>query len=443
MRSLTDMIETSPLDGTTKGMPPTDNPVTLGTVGAQGWNVIRGDLVLPVLTLRESRFANNLASMRAFAEHHGLALAPHGKTPMAPQLFRRYVDEGGAWGVSVATVQQAAVAAAAGVPHVLIPNQVVARANVERLATLRAARPDGLFAVFVDSEAALEHLVRFGPRRLAKGDRFDILIEVGAQGARTGTRTLAHAEALIKTAASRADVLRIVGVGCYEGAISRPDADEACQAVDDYLGFTVDVFNRAAAMDAFAEVGEAILTGGGSVWFDRVARAFTTARFEHPVRTVLRCGSYAFIDHVMFQDKLAAIDARSGFALAGGPACASDAFLPALELWAAVQSLQDPGVAIVTMGRRDLPHDAGWPIPLRQYRDGAELDTISAGNSEWAVLKSDDQHAYMRVPPAADVKVGDLFAFGLSHPCSAFDRWDVVYQVDEAFNVLGAVKTFF
>jgi D-serine dehydratase len=41
------------------------------------------------------------------------------------------------------------------------------------------------------------------------------------------------------------------------------------------------------------------------------------------------------------------------------------------------------------------------------------------------------------------VRVGDLFAFGISHPCTAFDKWRLVFRVDDDFNVTGAVKTFF
>jgi D-serine dehydratase len=49
----------------------------------------------------------------------------------------------------------------------------------------------------------------------------------------------------------------------------------------------------------------------------------------------------------------------------------------------------------------------------------------------------------VRYPRGADIRVGDLFALGISHPCTAFDKWDVLYRVDEEFNVLEALKTFF
>ena len=84
---------------------------------------------------------------------------------------------------------------------------------------------------------------------------------------------------------------------------------------------------------------------------------------------------------------------------------------------------------------------SGYPFPLRQYRDGRPLAEVA--DAGYAIVNSNDQHSYLRYPAGADIRIGDLFAFGISHPCTAFDKWDVLYRVDEAFNVIGAVKTFF
>ena len=43
----------------------------------------------------------------------------------------------------------------------------------------------------------------------------------------------------------------------------------------------------------------------------------------------------------------------------------------------------------------------------------------------------------------ADLRVGDLFSFGISHPCTAFEKWDVLYRVDQDYNVTEAIKTYF
>ena len=446
MISSPESIRAWPVDGTSRGVPALAAPIPIASVAKQEWNLLRGDLALPVLVLRDERFRHNLRSMRRLVEALGLSLAPHGKTPMAPQLFEEYVREGGAWGVSVATVPQAAVAAAGGMRHVLIANQVIGRANVEKLAALRVAFPHCGFPSFVDSVDALRQLVRFGRHRLVGEDRFDILIEVGAAGARTGARFPDQVDAIVTAARDHAETVRVVGVGCYEGAISHPDPQENLAAVDAYLDFAVEAFNRVAGAGLLNGLAEAILTGGGSVWFDRVARAFAEARLDHPTRRILRCGSYPFMDHRQYRRKLAAIDARGGLpGMPAGSTSALEAFLPSLELWAAVQSVCDPGRAIVTMGRRDLPYDQGLPIPLRQYREGDLLHTLPEDEAAnpFRIEKADDQHAYLSFPEGSDIRVGDLFAFGISHPCTAFDKWPIVFRVDPSFNVTGAVKTFF
>ena len=86
------------LDARTKGIPLAVGRVRLGDVGKQGWNVLRGDLMFPVLILRDGRMRQNLRVLRDFAQHHQVDLAPHGKSTMAPQLYqdqRRSVAPGG------------------------------------------------------------------------------------------------------------------------------------------------------------------------------------------------------------------------------------------------------------------------------------------------------------------------------------------------------------
>ena len=54
-----------------------------------------------------------------------------------------------------------------------------------------------------------------------------------------------------------------------------------------------------------------------------------------------------------------------------------------------------------------------------------------------------DQHAYVTVPAETPLQVGDLVSFGVSHPCTTFDKWQLLYLVDDAYNVTGAVRTYF
>jgi D-serine dehydratase len=110
----------APLPPGTKGLPPTARSLTLAEVGKQGWSLLDGDVTLPAAALRTGVVESNAAALQAFLSERGALLAPHGKTTMAPQLFKRQL-EAGAWGITVATVTQAGLCHAIGIPRVLIP----------------------------------------------------------------------------------------------------------------------------------------------------------------------------------------------------------------------------------------------------------------------------------------------------------------------------------
>jgi D-serine dehydratase len=333
------------------------------------------------------------------------------------------------------------VVAAAGVPNIILANEVLGRANIEQLAGLKRAYPRTAIYHLVDSPAVVEALVRHGGPALAPGTRFQVLLEVGYAGGRTGVRTMDTALAVLEAVRVHPSVLELAGIECYEGTINLPDADETIQAVDRFLDFVLEVLARAQALGMLAGRREVLLTAGGSSYFDRVAEKFAPTRRGPATRVVLRGGSYLTYDHGFYRRKMGDLQRRGGLSVSAGIVDPTVALQPALELWALVQALHDPGTAIMTMGIRDLPYDLDYPVTLRQYRDGQLLREVA--DAGYTVVNSNDQHCYLRYPPDADLQVGDLFAFGISHPCTAFDKWDVLYRVDEAFNVTGALKTFF
>src|SRR5689334_4651061 len=114
-------------DGTTKGIP-APGSVTPGTVAQKGWNLLREDLPFPVMVLLDSAVEHNLQTMKTWCAANGFLFAPHGKTTMCPQLYRRQLDAG-AWAITVAHAQQAMVAIKFGVKRVFMANQLVGRAN--------------------------------------------------------------------------------------------------------------------------------------------------------------------------------------------------------------------------------------------------------------------------------------------------------------------------
>src|SRR5579872_4996703 len=110
-------IDAEPVDWRYKGFPPGTGPVTIGTVRDQGWRALEGDLVFPIMLIKERALDGNIALMARYCREHGVSLAPHAKTPMAPQIVERQLAAG-AWGVTVATLQQARVLRAHGAARI-------------------------------------------------------------------------------------------------------------------------------------------------------------------------------------------------------------------------------------------------------------------------------------------------------------------------------------
>ena len=139
-----------PIDWRYKAFPADRDGVTIGTVGETGWNVLAGDLALPVMVLKESALEHNISLLARWCDERGVLLAPHGKTTMAPQIFRRQLDAG-AWGMTAATASHVRIYRAFGVPRVLLANELVEPVALRWLAAELAADPDFDFYCLVDS----------------------------------------------------------------------------------------------------------------------------------------------------------------------------------------------------------------------------------------------------------------------------------------------------
>jgi D-serine dehydratase len=407
-----------------KGLPLGAGQLTLGQVGRQGWTL--RDLPLPVVVLRASALEHNLRLMQGWAEAHGALLAPHGKTTMAPQLFARQLELG-AWAITVATAQQLQVAYDHGVRRVLMANQLVDPVSLRRLCTLLSSDPGFELLVYADSGKGVRLLADAATQ--ASLDRpLDVLLEVGHVGGRTGTRSIEQTDAVAQAVTAAGGRLRLRGVSGFEGLVpvqrfsaSAGDGGDQVQAL---LADMAQTYTRLHDRRLLAE--QHILTAGGSAAFDAVVDVLGPA-LRPGGRLVLRSGCYVTHDHGMY--------AGTSPLQASPDLPAEHALLPALELWSHVQSTPEPGLALLSFGRRDTGHDYGFPLPLR-HLGGADLSgaSISALN---------DQHAYLRLPDGVQVEVGDVVVCGISHPCTTFDKWRLLPVLDDEDHVVDVVATFF
>ena len=394
------------VDATTKGFPGVGRPVPVLEVGDAGWTL--DDLEPPILAIRRSALEHNIDGMRRFCADRGLGLAPHGKTTMAPQLWERQLSAG-AWGITAASAKQAAVMRACGVERIVIANEITDPPAIERLT--RDIAPGADVLAYVDSRRGVERLA-------GAGVELEVFVELGYAGGRTGARTIDEAVEVARDVAdSRTLVLR--GVAGYEGTIGHDRSVPTLDAVRAFVSALADLVDRLDVERSLP--ARPIVTAGGSLFFDVVSDVLTERLGDAEI--VLRSGCFLTHDHGMYE----AASPFSGTAMA---------FRPALEAYGAVLSRPEPELALIGLGKRDVPSDAGMPVPLA-VRGGPSL----AGRA--AVVALNDQHAFTRIDQDVELEPGDIVRMGISHPCTAFDRWRVLPMLDDADRVVEAVATFF
>lgn len=407
-----------------KGLGSMDRDLTPEEIGDLGWSLLREDLSLPTAVLYEDRLAHNLRWMQEFASAYGVKLAPHGKTTMAPKLFARQL-EAGAWGITLATVHQTRVAYEHGVRRVLMANQLIGRQNMAEVARL-LDDPEFEYSCLIDSVQQVDMLGNFFQQG---GKRLNVLLELGADGGRTGVRNPQQLQAVLESLGRWRAHIALCGVEVYEGVLK----DEASiRALLQRAAQTL----RELEQDNRFDRSPIILSGAGSSWYDVVADVFSNVKTDGPLDVVLRPGCYLTHDVGVYRIAQREIENRNEVARSMKPG-----LKPALQLWAYVQSLPESGKAIVSLGKRDAAFDSGLPTPALHYRPGNTAPIEVPANWELTLLM--DQHAYMSIAHGDDIRVGDMVGFDISHPCITFDKWRCLAVLDAEYRVIDVVKTYF
>ncbi|NQE68697.1 D-serine ammonia-lyase [Nocardia gamkensis] len=413
-----------------KGMPPESWGLTVREFRTGA--VPLDSLETPVLTVDRAALRTNIAVMADWVRAAGVRLAPHGKTTMAPQVWADQLAAG-SWGITLATIWQTQVARSFGVARVLLANALVDPVGLRWVAAESARDPSFEFVCWADSVETVA-LMDAHLRTAPESARVRVLVELGGPHGRTGARTVeqAHAVARAIGAASR---LTLAGVGGYEGALAHDRTASGVRAVRDYLGELARLHRELLAAGRYR--GPAVVTAGGSAYPELALEYLAPLSDEQGAQgvattVVLRSGAYVIHD--------------DGFYASMSPLAAPGRARPlrsAMHGWARTLSRPEPGLALLDAGKRDLPFDEGLPIPQRVAGPaGGALDagaTVSALN---------DQHAFLRLPVgAAELPIGSVVRLGLSHPCTAFDKWRLIPVIDDADaqtpRVVDLLHTFF
>ena len=383
-----------------------------------GRNIFDGTFLSPLVVARTTAIEHNLKTMREFCLTNRVELAPHAKTTMSPSLISRQLAHG-AWGMTVPNAVAARTLFDLGVKRLLVANQLINEAAIDWVFDAYTRGLD--LYCFVDSPAGLARL-----NRKCAG-QVSVLVEIGSHGGRSGVRDIEAAVNLAQDAASLESV-RFRGIAGYEGVfLSAQDRDDRSR-VQDYLRFVASAFEQVTALKLYASDTSPILTAGGSACFDDVVDILGPVAKTHHGELVLRSGCYVTHDSGLYK---ATSPLRNH----------SDwpPFCPALEAIAQVMSRPEPTLALLDLGKRDVSFDEGLPLPLCRY---VQNKPVPAPES-WHVSKLMDQHAFLVIDATDALAVGDFVAFGISHPCTTFDKWKHIPEVDDDGNIVAVLSTEF
>ncbi|MFJ2257787.1 alanine racemase [Streptomyces sp. NPDC087844] len=414
-----------PVDHRFKGLPPDAEGLTVGELAAERRNLFSGGFTTPLLALSAERLEHNLRLMETYAERHGLVFAPHGKTSMAPQLFWRQIEHG-AWGITLAVPHQVRVARAFGVQRVFLANELVDAAALAWVAAQLAADPGFRFVCYVDSVRGVE--LMDAALRGVSSRPVDVVVELAAgEAARTGVRTEAEC-GVVADAVAGVETLRLVGVAGYEGEVPDADPERVRAWLRRLTALAVD-FDKAGRFAGGLD--EIVVSAGGSAWFDAVADVFAELpELSLPALKLLRSGAYVSHDDGHYREVTPFVRVPEEGALQ-----------PAFRLWAQVVSRPSAEQAFANAGKRDAAYDLDLPVVQVVRGEKGEGGERPADGISVASLS--DQHAWIRTAEGAELQVGDWVGMGLSHPCTSFDKWQLIPVVEQDGTVVDYVRTYF
>ena len=393
-----------------KGFPIDSYGKTLEQFLATKPNLFTSNFQFPIMVLKESALNNNIAQMMSFCNSVKAELAPHVKTTMSPQLAKMQIAAGVS-ALTVANFWQASIFLNFGFKKMIIANEVLDPMAIAAIAKINKLKQAEII-FYVDSILALEIIQKHTP---SEGEQ-NLFIEIGTENGRGGVRELSLVEQLAQRI--KADKrLNLIGVTGFEGAV--PDAARGRRGEKKISKFCQKIVAAAELAYPYKSDQPFVISAGGSAYFDIVARELN--KFEKPRRLLLRSGGYITHDHKYYEEIY--------------PFASTDrSFQPAIEVWAQVISKPEKGFGVLNLGKRDIGNDLHNPIPIKSY-DG-QVKSFSA-----VIEKLNDQHGYLRT--SADFQLAQLIGLGISHPCTTFDKWRLVPLVNDNYDVVDCLQTFF
>jgi D-serine deaminase-like pyridoxal phosphate-dependent protein len=284
----------------------------------------------PALLVELDALERNIRRMQARVAGTELRLRPHAKTHKSTAIANLQISAG-AVGVCCQKVSEAEIMVDGGIGDVLISNEIVGSAKLERVGALaRRAR----VAACVDDADNIEQLGAAAEKFVA---HVDVLVELDVGGNRCGVGP-ARDVLRLASAITKSKFLRFAGLQAYHGSAQHRRAYEE---------------RRRAIESAAATALEAIeLLRQNGIECETVSGAGTgTFEFEiaSGVYTELQAGSYVFMD----------ADYGRNLDRSGAPV---SEFENSLFVLTTVMSTPTADRAIVDAGLKALSVDSGMPL---------------------------------------------------------------------------------
>ena len=373
-------------------------------------NLFNTNFQFPMMVLKESALKNNISVMAEYCRSVGAELAPHVKTTMSPQIAQMQVDAG-AWALTIANFWQAEIFRKFGFKKLIIANEVLDPSAISEIAKLNAkGKAEIIF--YVDSLVGLNIVKEATP----KGGKINLFIEIGTDHGRGGVRELSLVKELAQEI-KKDSRLHLRGVTGFEGAV--PNAARTSEGETAVHAFCKKIVDAGEVAFEFKSDETFIVSAGGSAYFEIVAEELN--KFSKPKILLLRSGGYVTHDHIYYEEIYP-------FKNTGKP------LLPAIEVWSQVISSPESGFGVLNLGKRDIGCDLHNPIPFAKYAGKVEKFTGT-------IEKLNDQHGFMRSEDK--FAVSELIGLGISHPCTTFDKWKLIPLVNDDYDVVDLIHTFF
>ncbi len=291
------------------------------------------DIQTPCLILNMESFDYNLKRMAKMITPYDVSLRAHAKMHKSIDVARQQMAHGGAIGICCQKVSEAEVFARAGIPDILITNQVCDQKKIERLAGIV-----GLgcrLSVCVDDKANIYALSAEAEKQNV---HIHCLVELDCGTGRCGVANAAQVTELA-AAINTAEYLIFDGLQAYQGRVQHEPNHHKRKTELDAV-----IIKVKACLDSLAAAGIncPVVSGGGTGSFPFEASS--------GIYTEIQCGSYAFMDadygriHNQDGDRLDQADWKN-----------------ALFLFTSIMSTARDGQAVCDAGLKVQSVDSGMP----------------------------------------------------------------------------------